>query len=151
MALAALDQDLLMEHYQYPRNFGRLEAPTHRACCHNPLCGDRIDLHLNLSARNQIQAIRFQGRGCLLSQASASMMTVAVAGKSFAQALALFVSFQHLLSAAAAEPDSALGELLVFAPVRDFPSRRNCVFLAWQTLALCAPAEHDADARSSRQ
>src|SRR5262245_61589987 len=149
MALAPLNQGLLMEHYQHPRNFGRLEAPTHRAYRHNPLCGDRIDLQIELSAQHQIQAINFHGRGCVLSQASASMMTVAVRGKSPAQALALFDSFQNLFSSTAAELNSALGELLVFAPIKDFPSRLNCVFLAWQALSHCLPAENAADVHSS--
>ena len=145
MALDPLHQDLLMEHYRHPRNFGRLEAPTHRLCRHNPLCGDRIDLQINLSAKNQIQAIKFQGRGCVLSQASASMMTEAVHGKSLVQTLALIASFQNLLSPAASEQDSALGELQVFASIKEFPSRLACVFLAWQALVHCLPAENDTD------
>jgi nitrogen fixation NifU-like protein len=140
MALAPLSQDLLMEHYRHPRNFGKLEAPTHRILHDNPLCGDRIDLQLKLSASYCIQAIKFQGRGCVISQASASMMTEAVQGKSLAHARVLIVSFQELFSLGAAEQDALLGELLVFAPLKDFPSRLACAILAWQALALCLPA-----------
>ncbi|MGH7495941.1 MAG: Fe-S cluster assembly sulfur transfer protein SufU [bacterium] len=149
MALAPPVQDLLMEHYQHPRNFGTLDAPTHRVCCNNPLCGDRIELQLTLSASNRIQAIRFYGRGCVISQASASMMTEAVQGKSLTQALALSASFQNLFSSAAAERDSALGVLQVFEPIKESPSRLSCVFLAWQALALCLPVENESDVHPS--
>src|SRR5262245_8778948 len=149
MALPPRYQELLMEHYQHPRNFGRLEAATHRARCDNPLCGDRIELQLKLSANHQIQAIKFQGRGCVISQASASMMTTSVEGKFLPHARALVVSFQELLFSAPAAPEAALGELLIFAPLKEFPSRLPCVFLAWQALALCLPVEIDTDVHSA--
>jgi nitrogen fixation NifU-like protein len=139
-----------MEHYQHPRNFGKLETPTHRVRRDHPLCGDRIDLQLKLSPNSQIQAIKFHGRGCVLSQASASMMTEAVQGKTLAQAHTLAASFQKLLSAdEATEPDAALGELLVFVPIKDFPSRLSCILLAWQALALCLAGECDTESLTS--
>lgn len=135
MTLDSLYRSILVEHYKHPRNFGRLAEPTHCTRQHNPLCGDHIELHLLCSVDDRIQAVKFQGRGCVISQASASMMTEAVAGKSVARARALIVSFQNLLFRSPAETE--LLELVVFAALQDFPSRIPCATLAWQALAVC--------------
>ncbi len=145
MTFDPLYQNLLMEHYRHPRNFGKLEAPARRLHYDNPFCGDHLDLYLRLSGQNRIEAIKFQGRGCVLSQASASMMTEAVLGKPPAQARELITLFQKLFSSPRAEKEPLIGDLLVFAHVNDFPSRIPCATLPWQALALCLPAEDDTD------
>ncbi len=144
MALDLLYQDLLLEHYRHPRNFGKLAKPTYRLRHDNPLCGDLLELSIILSAQSEIHAIRFHGRGCVISQASASMMTEAVQGKSLEQVRALSACFQKLFSVAPAANDVRLAGLLAFAALRDFPSRVTCATLAWEALDFCLATGMDS-------
>ncbi len=132
--LGELYQQLIIDHNRAPRNFGPLEGANHTASGDNPLCGDRITLHVRL-ADDVIQEIRFEGSGCAISQASASLMTTAVRGKSREDALALFRAFHDMVtSPKAAQAAKALGKLAAFAGVRAFPMRVKCANLAWHTL-----------------
>ena len=132
--LRDLYQDVIVDHGRRPRNFGRLEHASHRAEGYNPLCGDRLTLYLRLSGEVIAEA-GFEGVGCAISTASASLMTEALKGKTIAEAEALFAGFHALLtdSGAAAVP-VPLGKLQALAGVRAYPSRVKCATLAWHTL-----------------
>lgn len=132
--LSALYQELILDHYRRPRNKGALEGATHTVSLTNPLCGDEIDLHLRVDG-DQITAARFVGRGCSISQASASMMTQLVTGRSVAQALALAGRMSAMLQGDAdAARDKTLGELRALAGVAKFPVRIKCALLPWNAL-----------------
>ena len=132
--LSALYQELILDHYRRPRNKGALEGATHTVSLTNPLCGDEIDLHLRVDG-DQITAARFVGRGCSISQASASMMTQLVTGRSVPQALALAGRMSAMLQGDAdAARDKTLGELRALAGVAKFPVRIKCALLPWNAL-----------------
>ncbi|HYB98623.1 MAG TPA: SUF system NifU family Fe-S cluster assembly protein [Candidatus Limnocylindrales bacterium] len=135
--LRDLYQELILDHGRRPRNFGRLGEATHHAEGYNPLCGDKIMLYLELDG-DRVRGVSFEGQGCAISQASASLMTEAVKGKTTAQALALFRKLTALVTArdedVAAETDTELGKLAVFEGVRQYPLRVKCATLAWHTL-----------------
>jgi nitrogen fixation NifU-like protein len=133
--LRDLYQEVLLDHSKRPRNFGVLDDADAQAVGHNPLCGDKVVISLRMEG-DRIADIRFHGQGCAVSQASASMMTESVKGKTRAEAEELFEHFHNLLtgkeSEAAAEP--VLGKLAIFAGVRKYPVRVKCATLAWHTL-----------------
>lgn len=133
--LRDLYQEVLLDHSKRPRNFGVLDDADHTAVGHNPLCGDKVVIYLRMEG-DRIAEIRFQGQGCAVSQASASMMTESVKGKTRAEAEALFERFHELLTGK--EPGAAeapeLGKLTIFAGVRKYPVRVKCATLAWHTL-----------------
>lgn len=130
--LTELYQETIMDHNRHPHNVGVIEYATHQADGNNPLCGDRIHLTLVVK-KNIIDEIAFESDGCAISRASASIMTTLVKGKTRAQALALVKKFVSLVTTES--PATAdLGPLLVFAGVREFPSRVKCASLAWHTL-----------------
>ena len=133
--LRDLYQEVLLDHSKRPRNFGVLEGADHTAIGHNPLCGDKVVVYLRMEG-DRIAAIRFQGQGCAVSQASASMMTESVKGKTRAEAEALFERFHELLTGEASDAAAApeLGKLTIFAGVRKYPVRVKCATLAWHTL-----------------
>lgn len=132
--LTDLYQEILLDHYRRPRNFGPLDAADREVEGHNPLCGDRITLRLRLDGE-RIGEARFEGSGCAISTASASMMTEAVSGRTVAEALALAERFRgRLTDAAPAEPEEELGELAALDGVREFPMRVKCATLAWHAL-----------------
>lgn len=133
--LGELYQQLIIDHNRNPRNFGALDGANRTAAGDNPLCGDRIRVYLKVT-NEVIEDARFEGNGCAISQASASLMTTAVRGKSPADALALFRAFHSMVtSSPSAAPDSGtLGKLAAFAGVRTFPARVKCANLAWHTL-----------------
>lgn len=132
--LQSLYQEMILEHKRRPRNFRELEAPTQKADGFNPLCGDQLTLFLRVED-NIIQEAAFQGSGCAISTASASMMTEALVGKSAADAHQMFRTF-HAMVTGAAPPDDgvSLGKLAAFEGVRSFPMRVKCATLAWHTL-----------------
>jgi nitrogen fixation NifU-like protein len=133
--LRELYQALILDHNKKPRNFGVLEDANRSADGHNPLCGDRI--HLTARVEDGMLAdLRFEGSGCAISTASASLMTQAVKGRPLAEALRLFERFRALVTAErGAEAGGAeLGKLAVFAGVREFPVRVKCATLPWHTL-----------------
>lgn len=133
--LRDLYQEVILDHNRRPRNFGSVDAPSHHADGHNPLCGDKISLTLKI-ADGTIENAMFNGSGCAISKASASLMTDAIKGKSVAEAEALFEAFHKMVTTPMSEePDeSAVGKLAVFSGVREFPARVKCASLAWHTL-----------------
>jgi nitrogen fixation NifU-like protein len=132
--LTDLYQELVLDHGKRPRNFGPLEGETHRAEGVNPLCGDRITLHAKVD-RGVVREIRFEGSGCAISKASASVMTGAVKGRTAAEIDALFEQFHRLVTEGPRPGDEeALGKLAVFGGVHDYPTRVKCASLAWHAL-----------------
>jgi nitrogen fixation NifU-like protein len=132
--LRALYQEVILDHYKRPRNFGPLPGSDHEADGHNPLCGDRVHVRVKLDG-DRLEEVRFEGSGCAISTASASMMTEAVRGKSVGEAEAAFEKFRALLTGpTTAPPDDELGEMAALAGVRAFPMRVKCATLAWHTL-----------------
>ncbi|MGE5234229.1 MAG: Fe-S cluster assembly sulfur transfer protein SufU [Acidobacteriota bacterium] len=134
--LRELYQEVLLDHYRRPRNFGPLPGANRTAEGHNPLCGDQLKVYLEL-AGDRVAQVHFEGSGCAISTASASLMTEAVEGKTIAETEQLFHRFHDMLtgdpSQEAAE-DPELGKLAVFAGVREYPVRVKCATLAWHTL-----------------
>ncbi len=133
--LRELYQEVILGHSKSPRNFGKLEGATHTGVGFNPLCGDKI--HLQIRVRDGvIEALRFEGSGCAISTASASLMTEALQGKTVAEAEALFKKFHEMVTTPMGQPidDAALNKLTVFSGVREFPVRVKCATLAWHTL-----------------
>jgi len=131
-SLSELYQEVILDHYKKPRNFGLLPDANRSAEGHNPLCGDHVLLHVRLKG-DAIDDVRFQGKGCAISTSSASMMTEAVKGKSRAEAEALFEKF-HALVTGGGNGKAGLGKLEAFGGVSEFPVRVKCASLAWHTL-----------------
>jgi nitrogen fixation NifU-like protein len=131
--LRDLYQEVILDHNRQPRNFGPLPEANRTAEGLNPLCGDHVKVFLKL-AGDRVQGITFEGAGCAISTASASLMTEALAGKTIAEARALFNQFHELLTVGEAGDPETLGKLAVFSGVREFPMRVKCATLAWHTL-----------------
>lgn len=128
-----LYQEVILDHNRRPRNFHPLEAASHTAEGYNPLCGDRLTLYLKVDD-GVIADVSFQGSGCAISKASASMMTDALKGKTIADAQALFDRFHRMVTTAPDQAVEDLGKLSALAGVREFPVRVKCASLAWHTL-----------------
>ena len=130
-----LYQQVILDHNKNPRNFGPLEPHSHFAKGHNPLCGDKIDVYLEVKD-SVIQGVSFDGSGCAISKASASIMTTLLKGKNILEAKELFEIFHHVVTCSTDEEIDleALGKLAVFAGVREFPARVKCASLAWHTM-----------------
>lgn len=134
MDITDLYQELIIDHGTEPRNYHELEGCSHHAEGFNPLCGDEIQLFLQL-VDGKIDKASFTGKGCAISTASASIMTELLVGKTAAEAKALFDEFKHLVTTKAAQPPpKSLGKLIALSGVRVFPSRVKCATLAWHTL-----------------
>ena len=131
--LRDLYQEVILDHNRRPRNFGTLPAANRQAEGHNPLCGDRVTVYLDV-AGGRIRDLAFQGAGCAISTASASLMTEALKGRSVDEARQLFAGFHGLVTTGAGEGSEDLGKLAVFSGVREFPMRVKCATLAWHTL-----------------
>jgi len=132
MDLNDLYQEVILDHNKRPRNFHTIEGASHRADGHNPLCGDRLSLYLQVTDGN-IADVAFQGAGCAISKASASLMTDAIKGQSVAAALDLFERFHRMVTTPPDQPVEGMGKLSVLAGVREFPVRVKCASLAWHT------------------
>jgi nitrogen fixation protein NifU and related proteins len=130
--LRDLYQEVILDHNRRPRNFGPLPGADRRAEGHNPLCGDQVAVYLKLDG-DIVREVSFEGSGCAISTASASLMTEAVQGKTVAEALRLFARFHGLLTGTASE-DQDLGKLAALGGVREYPMRVKCATLAWHTL-----------------
>jgi nitrogen fixation NifU-like protein len=128
-----LYQQLILDHGKRPRNFGPREDADRTASGHNPLCGDQCRVHLDLDG-DRIESIGFDGEGCAISTASASLMTEAVKGMTLEEANELFERLHRLVTDGEGDDDPRLGKLAVFAGVRRFPLRVKCATLAWHTL-----------------
>lgn len=138
-----LYQQVILDHNQRPRNFHALEGKVRRSEGHNPLCGDRLTVYLDVQD-GRVRDVAFEGAGCAISKASASMMTEAVKGRTREEAEALFRVFHGLLTGDEVSPDDPrLGKLVVFAGVRDYPVRVKCATLAWHTLRAALDERHD--------
>jgi nitrogen fixation NifU-like protein len=133
--LSDLYQEVILDHNRRPRNFGTLAAATRIANGHNPLCGDKLKLYLRLEG-DRIADIAFEGSGCAISKASASLMTDAVKGQSKSDALMLFDRFHDVVTTPMDETidEESVGKLAVLAGVREYPARVKCASLPWHTL-----------------
>lgn len=134
MDLKDLYRDVIVDHNRNPRNFGKLDPADAHADGHNPLCGDRLSLYVNLDG-DRIREVKFDGSGCAISVASASLLTEAVKGKSRHEVKALFDDMHSLLTQHDSSVDVAkLGKLAALSGVREFPARVKCASLCWHTL-----------------
>lgn len=132
--LKDLYQEVIVDHNRSPRNFGKLEGANRVLEGYNPLCGDRLTLYLNVKD-NRIENIAFDGSGCAISVASASLMTETIKGKSTGEAEGIFHSFHDMVTTDSGEPDfDKMGKLVAIAGVRDYPTRVKCATLCWHTL-----------------
>ena len=131
-----LYQQTILEHNRNPRNFKKIEGATHAAEGYNPLCGDHLWIYMNVNAQDVIEEVAFEGSGCAISKASASMMTTALKGKTIDEANVLFHEF-HNLVIGELKPDTQenhLGKLAVFSGIWQYPSRVKCASLSWHTM-----------------
>jgi nitrogen fixation NifU-like protein len=131
--LRDLYQEVIFDHYRQPRNRGALTDASHHAEGHNPLCGDRVTIHLKV-ADGVVRDARFEGAGCAIATASASLMTEALKGRRLDEVEALFRDFHAMVTDAPSRDPAELGKLAVLAGVREFPARVKCATLAWHTL-----------------
>jgi nitrogen fixation NifU-like protein len=138
-----LYQEVILDHNRRPHNFRVIDPASAKQEGYNPLCGDRLTLFLTLDG-DVIRDAAFQGSGCAISKASASLMTDAVKGKTVAEARALFEQFHHMITSDPGTPTADLGKLAVFAGVRDYPTRVKCASLAWHTMKAAVAHETDA-------
>jgi len=131
--LSDLYQEVVLDHGKRPRNFGPLEGATHHAEGLNPLCGDHFTVHARLDG-DRVVEVRFEGSGCAISKASASVMTGVVKGKRAGEIELLFERFHRLVTEGPAAAGEDLGKLAVFGGVHDYPTRVKCASLAWHAL-----------------
>jgi nitrogen fixation NifU-like protein len=142
--LRDLYQEVILEHSKAPRNYRQPAAANHRAEGFNPLCGDRFTVYVDVEG-DSIRDIGFQGSGCAISKASASMMTQAVKGKNKAEAQKLFETFHKLVTTGECNGSREdLGKLAVFSGVSEFPVRVKCATLAWHTLQAALDGKQDS-------
>ncbi|HEV8581755.1 MAG TPA: SUF system NifU family Fe-S cluster assembly protein [Thermoanaerobaculia bacterium] len=131
--LRDLYQEVILDHNRRPRNFGTLPAANRQAEGYNPLCGDKVTVFLQVED-GRIRDVAFQGAGCAISTASASLMTEALKGLTAEEAREVFRHFHDLVTTGAGEGSPELGKLAVFSGVCEFPMRVKCATLAWHTL-----------------
>jgi nitrogen fixation NifU-like protein len=134
-SLRELYQEVILDHSRHPRHFGTLEDATHKAEGYNPLCGDRVTVTLKLDGDGRVADIKFAGKGCAISQASASLMTDLLAGKTQDQAERVMQGFLHLVKGEPANdlPEDARAHLEVMGGLSEFPMRVKCATMAWHT------------------
>ena len=133
--LRELYQQVILDHTKKPRNFGKLPGECVSAEGFNPICGDAVVVHLDV-ADDTVRDVRFEGRGCAISTASASLMTEAIKGKPISEVRELFERFHQVVTGPADQPVDLdqIGKLAVLAGVREFPMRVKCASLAWHTM-----------------
>jgi nitrogen fixation NifU-like protein len=143
--LRELYQEVILDHHKRPRNFRKLEDADRQIEGYNPLCGDKVTVYVKLDG-DVVRDVCFQGSGCAISTASASMMTESLKGKTRAEAEALFRSFHELVTGQPQKAEGApkLGKLAVFSGVREFPARVKCASLAWHTFHAALAGEDKA-------
>jgi nitrogen fixation NifU-like protein len=142
--LRDLYQEVILEHSKAPRNYRELKPADHKAEGYNPLCGDRFTVYLQMDG-DSIRDIGFQGSGCAISKASASMMTQSLKGKTRAEAEELFKNFHRVVTGNGAnEEQASLGKLAVFSGVSEFPLRVKCATLAWHTFEAAMEGKQEA-------
>ncbi len=133
---ADLYQEIILEHNKKPRNFKVMDHPTHFAEGYNPLCGDHLTVYLKVDPEGTIEDVSFQGSGCAISQASASLMTTSIKGKKVKEAEILFDQF-HRLVTCALDPKKdphQLGKLTIFTNIWHYPARVKCASLSWHAM-----------------
>lgn len=133
--LSDLYQQVILDHNKNPRNFKKLEAANRTADGHNPLCGDQLTVYMKLED-DKVEDVSFEGSGCAISKAAASMMTQSVKGKTLKEAESLFNEFHQMVTGELDEETTpnSLGKLKIFAGVRDYPARVKCASLSWHTM-----------------
>ena len=139
MDLKQLYQDIILEHGKSPRNLGKCEGYSHEAKGYNPLCGDKVHVYLKLDNGKKIESLTFEGEGCAISLASASIMTESVKGKSFEEAKEIMDAFLNMIKNTSEIQSNHLDEdqktkLMSLSGVKQFPMRVKCATLAWHTL-----------------
>jgi nitrogen fixation NifU-like protein len=134
-ALRELYQDVILDHSRHPRHYGALEGASHKAEGYNPLCGDKVTVYLKLGADDGVSEIKFEGKGCAISQASASMMVDMLKGRTQEEAERLMQGFLHLVKGEDASdlPEDDRERLEVMGGISEFPMRVKCATLAWHT------------------
>ena len=132
--LSDLYQEVILDHNKRPRNFGILGEASHSAEGYNPLCGDSVHLFLRIDDDDVVAEVAFQGSGCAISKASASLMTDSIKGRPVAEIRDLFNRFHRMVTTPPDQPVEDLGKLSALAGVREFPVRVKCASLAWHTL-----------------
>lgn len=139
-----LYQELILDHYKRPRNRGKMESADCEAEGYNPLCGDRVAIYVKLDG-DTITDVHFDGTGCAISTASASLLTESMKGKTVQEVRSQFERFQRLVTGQATEAESAdgMGKLEAFATVSQYPARVKCAVLAWHTLKAALDKQHD--------
>ena len=140
--LRDLYQEVILEHSKVPRNYREITGADHKAEGFNPLCGDRFTVYLHLDGET-IRDISFQGSGCAISKASASMMTQTLKGKTRAEAEKLFGNFHDLVTGQGHPAETEMGKLAVFSGVSEFPVRVKCATLAWHTAHAALEGKED--------
>lgn len=129
-----LYQEILLEHNSKPRNYRKIQNPTITAQGYNPLCGDQVNLYIKLDGE-VVEDIAFQGHGCAISRASASMMTQAATGRTTEEIMSMFAAFHEMVTNPESQPDTnALADLEILSGVTRYPSRIKCATLPWHTL-----------------
>ena len=141
--LRDLYQEVILEHSKVPRNYRGMAEADHKAEGFNPLCGDRFTVYLHMDG-GRIHDISFQGSGCAISKASASMMTQTLKGKTRDEADELFRRFHDLVTGQGNPPETEMGKLAVFSGVSEFPARVKCATRAWHTLQAALEGQQDA-------
>jgi nitrogen fixation protein NifU and related proteins len=140
--LNELYQQMILDHNRRPRNFRAIDAPSRTQEGYNPLCGDRLTLYVTLDG-DVVRDVAFQGSGCAISKASASLMTEAIKGRTVDEARRLFDRFHQMITTPPDQPVEDLGKLSVLAGVREFPTRVKCASLAWHTMKTAVADEAD--------
>jgi nitrogen fixation NifU-like protein len=140
--LTDLYQEVILDHNRRPRNFRAIDPASRRQEGYNPLCGDRLTLYVVLDG-DRIADVAFQGTGCAISKASASLMTEALKGKTIDQARTLFDRFHEMVTSSPETPPADLGKLSVLAGVREFPTRIKCASLAWHAMRAAVSGDHE--------
>lgn len=142
--LRELYQEIILDHNKNPRNFGKLDSANCTQEGYNPLCGDHLHVHLHVED-SRIEDISFEGSGCAISKASASLMTAALKGKEVTAAVELFEEFHQMVTSEVDAPvdDQRLGKMAIFAGVREFPMRVKCATLAWHTMKAAVENRQD--------
>ena len=141
--LSDLYQQVILDHNKKPRNFHKLEAANRSAEGYNPLCGDQLVVYLQLEDE-VVRDISFEGSGCAISKAAASMMTQSIKGKTMQEAESLFSEFHKMVTGELDEEATPnnLGRLTIFSGVRDFPARVKCASLSWHTMHAALKGEN---------
>ena len=148
MSLQDLYQQVIIDHGRHPRNFGVCEHCTHQHQGYNPLCGDQVTVFIYLD-KDIVKDITFNGAGCAISVASASLMTEALKGKTVAQVQEIFENFRQTVTTGEGVSQEKLGKLTVLAGVAEYPMRVKCATLAWHALMNALPVQRTEDRHDS--